>query len=83
MHDATLQDNVNEPLLTMHHLVLACIDTSITAATFCLSYTNTNLVTTECIRDLTTDQLCPFSRELHPALTVNDAIISDNDDIIE
>jgi hypothetical protein len=39
--DATLQDNINGPL-TMQHLP-ACIDTSITAATFCLRYITANL----------------------------------------
>ncbi len=79
--DATLQDNINGPL-TMQHLP-ACVDTSITAATFCLLFISTNVRTVECIRDLTTDHLRHFFRELHPVLLVNDATISDNDDSIE
>ena len=66
----------------MWHLP-ACIDTCITAATFCLCYITANLVTKECIRDLTTDHLHHFFREIHPVLLVNAATISDNDDSIE
>jgi hypothetical protein len=56
--DDTLQDNINRPL-TMQHLP-ACIDTSVTAATFCFHYITANLATKECIRDLTTDHLHHF-----------------------
>ncbi len=66
----------------MQHLP-ACVDTSITAATFCLRYITANLATKECIRDLTTDHLHHFFRELHPVLLVNAATISDNDDSID
>jgi hypothetical protein len=79
--DATLQDNINGPL-TMQHLP-ACVDISITAATFCLRYITANLATKECIKDLTADHLRHFFRELHPVLLVNAATISDNDDSIE
>jgi hypothetical protein len=79
--DATLQDNENGPLTTRH--LPACVDTSITAAFFCLRYITANLATKECIRDFTTDHLRHFFRELHPALFVNAATISDNDDSIE
>jgi hypothetical protein len=79
--DVTLQDNINGPL-TMRHLP-TCIDTSITAATFCLRYINANLAAKECIRDLTSDHLRCFFCELHPVLVVNAATISDNDDSIE
>ena len=40
-------------------------------------------MTKECIRDLTTDHLHHFFREIHPVLLVNAATISDNDDSIE
>ena len=66
----------------MQHLP-ACVDTSITAATFCFHYITANLATKECIRGLTTDHLRHFFRELHPVLLVNDATITDNDDSIE
>ncbi len=79
--DATLQDNINGPL-TMQHLP-ACVDTSITAATFCLRYITANLATKQFIRDLTTDHLRHFFRENHPVLLVNAATISDTDDSIE
>jgi hypothetical protein len=79
--DATLQDNIIGPL-TMQHLP-ACVDTSITAASFCLSYITANLATKECIRDLTSDDLHHFFHDLHPVLLVNDATISDNYDSIE
>jgi hypothetical protein len=62
----------------MRHIP-ACVDTSITAATFCLlHYITANLATKECVRDLTTDHLRHFFRELHPVLLVNAATISDN-----
>ncbi len=57
----------------MQHLP-ACVDPSITAATFCLCYTTANLATKECIRDLTTDHLRHFFRELHPVLLVNEML---------
>jgi hypothetical protein len=48
------------------------------------AYNTANLETKECIRDLTSDHLRHFFRELHPVLLVNDATISaDNDDSIE
>jgi hypothetical protein len=80
--DATLQDNVNGSR-TMHHLP-TCIDTSITATTFCLCYITSKMATKEYIRDLTTHHLLFSFRELHPVQLVNDATITaDNDDSIE
>jgi hypothetical protein len=64
---ATLQDSINRPQ-TMQHLP-SCVDTSITAGTFCLCFIAANLATKECIRDLTTDHMQHFLRELHPHLT--------------
>ncbi|KAI2493338.1 hypothetical protein MHU86_21220 [Fragilaria crotonensis] len=63
--DATLQDNVNGPV-TMRNLP-ACVDVSITAASFCLRYIQSDAATKKCIRDLTTDHLRHFFRELHPS----------------
>ncbi|KAI2513211.1 hypothetical protein MHU86_1249 [Fragilaria crotonensis] len=79
--DATLQDNVNGPV-TMRNLP-ACVDVSITAASFCLRYIQSDAATKKCIRDLTTDHLRHFFRELHPVLTVDHTTIADNDDSIE
>jgi hypothetical protein len=66
----------------MQHLH-AYVNTSITAATFCLRYITANLATKECIRELMTDHLLHFFCELQPVLLVNDATITDNDDSIE
>jgi hypothetical protein len=64
---------------TAHAHLPACVDTSITAATFCLlHYITANVATEECIGHLTNDHLRHFFRELHPVLLVNDATISDN-----
>ncbi|KAI2499521.1 hypothetical protein MHU86_14987 [Fragilaria crotonensis] len=61
----------------------ACVDVSITAASFCLRYIQSDAATKKCIRDLTTDHLRHFFRELHPVLTVDHTTIADNDDSIE
>ena len=79
--DATLQDNINGQLIMQH--VPSSFNTSITAATFCLHYITANLATKECIRDLMTDNLRHFFRELHLVLLVNDATISENDNRVE
>jgi hypothetical protein len=69
--------DINGPL-TMPHLP-TCVDSD----AFCLRYITANLATKECIRDLSTDHLRHFFRELHLVLLVKDATIPDNDDSIE
>ncbi|KAI2504330.1 hypothetical protein MHU86_10095 [Fragilaria crotonensis] len=64
--DATLQDDINGPI-TMCNLP-TCVDSSITAASFCLRYIQSNPVTKQCIRDLTTEHLRHLMCNLYPIL---------------
>ena len=77
--DATIHDEINGPV-TMRDLP-ACVDVSITAATFCLRYIHSDATTKNCIRDLTTNHLRHFFRELYPVLTADPATLTDSDDI--
>ncbi|KAI2508425.1 hypothetical protein MHU86_5952 [Fragilaria crotonensis] len=64
--DATLQDDINGPI-TMCNLP-TCVDSSITAASFCLCYIQSNPATKQCICDLTTEHLRLLMCNLYPIL---------------
>jgi hypothetical protein len=65
--DATIHDEINGPV-AMRNLP-ACVDSSTTAASFCLRYIQSSATTKQCIRDMTTVHLCHLMCKLYPLLT--------------
>jgi hypothetical protein len=62
--DATIHDEINGPV-AMHNLQ-ACVESSTTAASFCLRYIQLPATTKQCICNLTTAHLCHLMCKLYP-----------------
>ena len=77
--DANLDDRVNGPI-RMRNLP-SCVDTSITAASFCLRYISSSAATQACIRDLINDHLQHLFRELFPLLSIGSETIDSHGNI--
>jgi hypothetical protein len=74
--DATIHDEINGPV-TMRNLP-TCVDSSITASSFCLRYLQSSPTTRQCIRDLTTAHLCHLLNKLYPILITEPVPDMDN-----
>jgi hypothetical protein len=77
--DATIHDEINGPV-AMHNLQ-GCVDSSTTAASFCLRYFQSSAPTKQCIRNLTTAHLRHLMCKLYPIWTTRTNPDLDNDEV--